>query len=191
MKQPKDSKLTQIMAYGTGAIFVLLPFHALLTTWAGANFGHIDLFRIWKELLLVPLVFGAFGLAVSDKNLRHWLKTNKLVLLIVLYILLHLGLGLYALNANNVNTRALIYSWISNLRFLIFFLVCIVLAAKTTCLKRNWKKLILWPALVVIIFGLLQQFILPNNFLSHFGYGDNTIPAINTIDRKPQYVRLQ
>jgi O-antigen ligase len=50
---------------------------------------------------------------------------------------------------------------------------------------------LLWPAVVVIGFGLLQHFVLPVSFLSHVGYGPETIPASQTVDQKPQYVRVQ
>lgn len=191
MDKLKSSKLIKILSWGTGIIFILLPFHALLTTWAGSNFGQLDLFRIWKELLLIPLTAGAVWLVARDKNLKQWLKTNSIVRLIGLYILLHIAIGIYALATGNVNEEALAYSWIINLRFLVFFLVCIILAAKSPWLKRNWRKLVIWPALAIILFGLLQQFVLPVNFLSHFGYGHETIPAYHTVDQKSDYVRLQ
>ncbi len=53
------------------------------------------------------------------------------------------------------------------------------------------QKVILWPAAVVVTFGLMQVTILPPDFLAHFGYGANTIPAIQTIDQKLDYQRIQ
>ncbi len=189
--KPRLQKIALALSYTAGVILILLPFHALLTTWAGSNFGQLDLFRIWKELLLIPLGIGAIWLVTRDKNLKQWLKTNSIARLIGLYILLHIAIGIYALATSNVNEEALVYSWIINLRFLVFFLVCAILAAKSPWLKHNWRKLVIWPALAIILFGLLQQFVLPVNFLSHFGYGHETIPAYHTVDQKPDYVRLQ
>jgi O-antigen ligase len=80
---------------------------------------------------------------------------------------------------------------IINLRFLIFFVICYIAAANYEYLKNNWQKLLLVPAVIVVVFGLLQQFVLPNNFLEHFGYGPDTIPAVQTIDSDLSNQRIQ
>ncbi|HSX44246.1 MAG TPA: O-antigen ligase family protein, partial [Candidatus Saccharimonadales bacterium] len=184
-------KPAKVLAFGIIFILILLPLHAVLTTWLGSNFGHLDLFRIWKEMLLVPLTIGAAAIAYQDKQIKNWLLNSKLVRLILAYILLHFVLGIWAVYDGSVSRTALIYSLLINLRFLVFFLVCIVVAAKTSILGKNWKNLILWPAAVVVLFGLAQKFLLPSDFLRHFGYGPKTIPAIQTIDQKPDYIRIQ
>ncbi len=183
-------KLSQVLAWATVVILVLLPFHAFFTTWLGANFGHLDIFRIWKELLLIPFVLATFYLAYTDKKIKNWLTNSPLVVLILVYILLHISLGIFAISTHKVSSSALIYALLINSRYLIFFLCCIVIANKAPWLTKNWQKILLWPAVVVIIFGLVQL-ALPNNFLSHFGYGPKTIPAFQTVDQKPQYPRLQ
>ncbi|MGZ6004923.1 MAG: O-antigen ligase family protein, partial [Candidatus Saccharimonadales bacterium] len=185
------TKLTRFLTFGTAAIFVLVPFQALLTTWAGANFGHIDLFRIWKELILALLTIGALIVVYKDKNLKQWLLNSPLTLMILLFVLLQLGLGIFALQTAKVNASALIYGLMINLRFLIFLIICLVLAAKSAWLRQHWKVYVLAPAMVVIAFALAQHFILPKDFLTHFGYGPKTIPAYQAVDQKPQYIRVQ
>lgn len=191
MDVSKERKIVRVLNYVIAGTLLLLPFHALLTTWAGQNLGNLDLFRIWKEILLVPLALGALLLVLKDKKLQLKLKVNKTVQLIGLYILLHIIIGAYALITHKVNIEALAYALIINLRFLVFFLVCLIISSQNAWLKNNWQKIILWPAAVVVIFGLLQQFVLPVNFLSHFGYGHETIPAYHTIDQKLEYLRIQ
>lgn len=186
-----SKKLAHILAWTVVVVFILLPFHAVFTTLLGANFGHIDLFRIWKELIMVPVTLGSAWLAFSDKHLKGWILSSPLVILISAYTALHLILGIYALDRGNVSSSALIYSLLINIRFLIFFLDCLIIAYKVPWLGQNWKKFVLVPAVFVIVFGLFQQFILPTNFLTHLGYGLNTIPAYQTVDQKPQYIRLQ
>jgi len=44
---------------------------------------------------------------------------------------------------------------------------------------------------VVVVFGLLQTFVLPLNFLSNFGYSPETIAPYETVDEKLDYVRIQ
>lgn len=190
----KDKKplpyLVQGLTYAVAAIFVLLPFHALFTAWLGSNFHHFDLFRIWKELLLTPVALACLWLVYRDKKLRACWNNSPLVALILLYVLLHLLLGAFALQAHKVTSTALIYGLLTNLRFLIFFLVCAVVTAYSDWLLKHWQKLILWPAYAVIIFGLLQLTVLPKDFLTHFGYGPGTIPAIQTVDQKLDYIRV-
>src|SRR5690606_10163189 len=39
-------------------------------------------------------------------------------------------------------------------------------------------------------FGLLQAFVLPHDFLRHFGYGPGTIPAYATVNNDSDYYRV-
>ena len=187
----QTSKLIRFLNYLTATIIVLVPFQALLTTWAGSNLGHLDLFRIWKELLLVPLIAGCLYLIYSDKKLKQWFTNSRLVLLIATYATLQFCMGAYALQTSKVNNSAVIYGVLINLRFFMFFLACLVLASKSDWLIKNWQKLIIWPAAIVVSFGLLQHFVLAKDFLRHFGYGPKTIPAYQAVDHKPQYARVQ
>ncbi len=178
-------------SYGVAAILVLLPFHALFTTWAGSSFGHLDLFRIWKEILMVPLGLFAVWLLCRNKELRSQLTASWLPRLVIIYTLLFLVFGVIALYVGRTNTDALLYSWITNLRFIWFLLVVWVVARADPFLTQEWLKILLVPAGLVVVFGLLQRFLLPADFLRHFGYGPDTIPAIQTIDNKLEYQRIQ
>jgi hypothetical protein len=57
-------------------------------------------------------------------------------------------------------------------------------------MRTHWEWLVLWPAAIVVLFGLLQIFILPRDFLRHFGYGPSTIPVFETINNNKQYLRI-
>lgn len=186
-----DEKLAAVLAWVATAVLVLLPFHALLTTWVGSNFGHLDLAHIWKEIIIVAMVPPSVWLAWRQAKLKYWLLHAWLPRLIYLYILLHTVLGVWALHSHQVNAIALIYALLVNLRFLGFFLVMIVIGAYSSLVCRHWVKILLWPAVVVVSFGLLQRFVLPFDFLKHFGYGKNTIPAYQTVDSNLDYRRLQ
>jgi hypothetical protein len=181
----------RILSYATVVMLVLLPFHAVFTTWIGSNYGHLDLIRIWKELLLVPITLGALWLALKDKKSRLWLKSSSTVTLVGAYVLVTILIGLRALLNRQVNSTALIYALLANLRFPIIFVVGLLLGRRTEWFVKNWQKWLLWPALIVVSFGLLQHFVLPINFLSHFGYGPKTIPPYATVDQKLAYVRIQ
>ncbi len=172
------------------AILLLMPFHAFLTVWGASLFGHYTALRLWKEGLLVLCTIGAIYLIAADHKIRSHTLTRRLVWLIFAYMLLSVVWGLLALNQHDVNAKALGYGLIVNLRFLVFFLVAWAVALRLTRLRANWQWLVYWPAVAVVVFGLLQIFVLPNDFLSHFGYNASTIPPVETINHNQHYVRF-
>jgi hypothetical protein len=188
--KPAELKIVRILSWLLAGIFILLPFHAVLTTWIGSNTGRLDLVRIWKEILILLMLPLAGWIIFKSENLRTWFKSSPILWLIRLYILLHLILGAYALSTHQVNSTALIYALIINLRLFAFFLLCYAVAAHSAFLKRYWRPILLFPALAVIAFGLAQPF-LPIDFLKHFGYGSQTIPAYQTVDADINYQRIQ
>jgi hypothetical protein len=172
-------------------ILVLLPFHALFTTWLSSNFGHADLFKIWKELLLVPLGFISLWILVSTPVIRKRVLHSWLFWVTLAYALYSIALGLWSHGRGMVNSSALIYGLLINLRFPIFLIFTWVISLKSNWLYRYWKEILIGPALVVVGFGFLQRLVLPIDFLRHFGYGPKTIPAIQTVDQEVGYRRLQ
>lgn len=195
MRQTKsassNSKLAFKLSLGCAVIIVLLPFHAFFTTWAGVTFGAIDAFRIWKELLIGLLFVGLLLLMMRDKSLRQQFLGNFLVQLILVYAVYSLLRAVYGYISGNVNLEATTYGLISNLRYPVFFALVWAVCLRSNFLVETWQKLVLVPAMIVVGFGVLQQFLLPKNFLEHFGYGTNTIPAFQAVDQKPDYARLQ
>ena len=171
-------------------ILLLLPFHAFLTVWGASLFGHYTALRLWKEGLLLLCVIGALYLLSTDHKIRSHTLTRRLVWLILSFIALNLAWGLLAFNQHDVNAKALGYGLISNLRYLVFFLVTWTVALRLTRLRAHWQWLVIWPAMAVVIFGLLQIFVLPHDVLRHFGYGPNTIPAFETINHNQHYYRI-
>lgn len=184
-------KATLYASYLIALILCLVPFHALLTTWAGSNFGHLDLFRIIKELLMVPLGFYAGFLAIRNKDLFKQVTHGWLSWLLIAYSLLFVSLGLIDFINGTVNPTAIIYSLLTNLRFLWFMAIVWIVSSVNPFLSRNWQKIVLAPAAGVIGFGILQRFVLPIDFLRHFGYGPDTIVAYQTVDQKIEFQRIQ
>lgn len=178
-------------AFVVVAILVLVPFHAVLSTWAGSNFGHLDLFRIWKELLMLPLASYCFWALWHDRTLARQLAGSWLVRLSLLYMVWFIGFGLLAHASGSVNTQALLYSWITNLRLVAWLGIVWVVTARYKLVLEHWRPIVLWPAAAVVFFGLLQRFILPADVLRHVGYGPTTIPATETVDHNLAFRRIQ
>lgn len=174
-------------------IFCVLPFTTPLAVFLGSHFGQPDLFKLWKEIVMVLvagllLAGGAYKTIVDVRD--RWLKV--LILLILGYAGWTLLLGFMNLMVfDQVDGEAFAYAVIINLRFLFFFLLCWLVARTATQLKENWQRLLLIPAGVVVAFGLLQAWVLPMNVLEHIGYGPETIPAYQAVDQHPDYARVQ
>jgi hypothetical protein len=174
----------------TMLILLLMPFHALLTVWGASLFGHYTGLRLWKEGLLAVCVVGVLYLLATDHKIRSHTLSRRLVWVIFCYLLLNLAWGLLAYNQHDVTGKGLAYGLLINTRFLIFFLVTWAVALRMARLRANWRWLVLVPAIGVVVFGLLQVFVLPHDWLRHLGYSDATIPPFETINHNQHYVRI-
>lgn len=172
-------------------IIALVPFHALLTTWAGSTWGYIDGWRIWKEVLLLAMLPLAIVAVSRDHRLRQWLRSAVLARLILAYAVLYLASGVMAYIQGNVNLPALLYAYGANLRFLALFLLVIATVRRVPWLRRSMLQVVLVGGALVVVFGLMQIAVLPFDVLRHVGYGPDTIPAYQTVDNKLAYQRIQ
>ena len=171
-------------------IIVLVPFHGFLTVWLSSIFGHYTLLRLWKEFLLVIILLIGCYFLFLDKSIRKVLFKDRLVLLIILFLAIQLIWGIFSYLNKDVSKKALFYGLLINSRYFIFFGLGLIISLKNNKLKDNLVKIILYPSLVVILFGLMQIFVLPHNFLSHFGYSSKTILPFETINSNSKYVRI-
>lgn len=184
------AKIPLFIASVTAAMIILLPFHAFLTVWLSSLVGHYTILRLWKELLLTGLAVIATYLLICDRSLRKHFLGSRLNQAMLAYIALTLIWGFAALLMDKVSAKALGYGLIVNLRFLVFFLVVWVAAVKSPKAFTAWSKWLWWPLAVVVGFGLVQYFVLPYDFLKHFGYGDQTIFPYETINHDVQRLRI-
>lgn len=196
MRIRTDKLLHKTLLLGIIAILVLVPFHAFITVWLSSFLGHYVALRLWKEALLMVLLCVAALVILRNntvwQNITQRRYMQFLLLSIILYALLHIGLSVWAFVTHRIDPTAIAYSLISNNRFLLFFIVCVVAGI----VWRDWlraqdSRLLLIPAAIVVVFGLLQFFILPVDFLKHFGYGADTIQPYIAVDEKIEYARVQ
>ena len=183
--------LVTLLTAGISIILVLIPFHAFLTIWLASFVGHYLAVRLWKEYILLLLVVVAWILVLRSKAIRNYMWRSWLFWLIVAYIVLHLIIGFIAWQNHAVTAEAFGYALIINLRIFIFFWVCLVAGIYAKTLPSRWVTYLIIPGVIVIVFALLQEFLLPHNFLAHFGYGPATIKPYETIDQNQQFFRTQ
>jgi hypothetical protein len=182
--------ILSIMTNVAVVIFCFMPLYGFLTVWGAHLFGGYTFIRLVAEILLAVCVLCMLYLMVTDQKIRGHTLSRRLVWIILLFSGVTVVWGIIAQVADLVNLKALCYGLIVDLRPLAFFLVTWAIAVRTNRLRAPWLRLVLIPAAIVVVFGLLQVFVLPRDFLSHFGYGPNTIPVFETINHNVQYVRI-
>jgi hypothetical protein len=171
-------------------LIVGVPFQGFLTVFGAHLIGHYTALRLWDEAILALTIVGSIYLLLTDHKIRFNTLYRRLVWLILCYIGLNILLGVINYHDHNVTLKALGYGLLVNLRYLAFFLVTWALSLRLSKLRNSWQKIVIWPAIFVILFGLLQIFILPHDFLKHFGYSLSTIPAMETINHNSNYIRI-
>ncbi len=169
----------------------LAPFHAFLTVWLASGVGHYTALRLWPEVLLAGLGVVALAIWARDAALRTALGKTWLTRCIAAYCALLLVLGAVALARHAVTGAALGDGLVLDMRLPLFLLAAQVIFAHNEWLRIHWRKLVLIPAAIALVFGLLEIFVLPVGFLQHFGYGPHTIAPFETVDQKLAYVRAQ
>lgn len=174
------------------AVLILVPFHAFLTVWGSTLVGHYTLLRLWDEVALLALLGIACYYLARDSGLRQWLMSSLLVRVVGAYVGLVILLGFVSLVKGDVTPKALTYGVLVDTRFLVWFLAVLLVAQRSPWLRRNWVRLLLAPAAVVVLFAIIQYTVLPHYFLAHFGYDANTtIAPIETINHNSHYIRAQ
>ena len=170
-------------------VIALLPVHAILTTWAISNFGHQDIFKSWKEILLYGVGF-PLTLLVSHKKpqLILGILKKKINVTILLFVLINLIL----LRVSHYGLRSEAAGFLFNTRFLAFFLLAQVIASlfNKELLQRVTFQLICVGGIIVTIFGFLQMTILPKDLLAHIGYSKYTIVPFFTISNNTYFIRI-
>jgi hypothetical protein len=183
----KQSVLVQFLAIGWLVLIILLPFHAFISTWGGTTIGPLNLWKAWKEILLSLLVFAVIIQSFVDKDMFRYFWKSWITRLIVIFGLLHLLIAIIIGNQSS----PLAFGLAINLRIVSMFLVGGVVFYYIRPDKKELIRLLLIPAGLVILLGLLQMFILPYNLLSHFGYKEGvTIAPFNTIDQQIDQLRI-
>lgn len=160
--------------------------HAPLTVWLGTQWpDQVHYIKAWKEVLMgVALVL--LLVAAARRKLTHALLQDRLMQLALVYAGLHFVLvGVFQNGLAHAGAGLLI-----DLRFVLYF----VLVYGTLLLYPKYRKLFIkvfaWGAVVVVMFSVLQQFVLPRNILTHIGYGRSTIAPYLLVDENPTFVRI-
>lgn len=164
-----------------GGIVLHAPFSVFMSSWLPE---YSLLFKSWKELLL----FAAAILACVIVTRRHlWRELGRdwLLRLIVIFAALHFVL----LGWQFQGTAPALAGLAIDLRYLLFFALVYILIKIWPRYRLSMLIVAAIGAMIVVIFGALQLF-LPADILSHLGYGPHTIEPYLTVDKNPNYIRI-
>lgn len=170
-------------------LIVLVPFHAPLTVWLTSVGTNYDLVRLWKEFLLIGLIILALPAVIKNRRLRSEMLGDWLIRLTLVFILLVAANATVVLLNGTVEPRAVIFGLITHTRMWLILLV-VMIAVKRGLLLQIPKGIV-YPAVIVVMFGLAQMFVLPADFLKHLGYGPDTILPYQAVDNNPDFPRVQ
>lgn len=187
----KEMSLPALLAKASHYLFagllIYMPFHILLSTWAGTTFNILPAAKIFKDLVLV-LAAALVIPAVAEKRLHRQFLKSPIVILGLAFGFLNLLLFLLKPTDLDAALVGLTY----NTRFIVFMLLALALVWVGE-IKTSYKaaRFILTSAAATIVFGLLQYFVLPSDFLTHLGYAreNGVLPAF-FIDDKPDLPRI-
>lgn len=166
-------------------IFIGIVFHAPLSVGLGTLFPDFDLLiKSWKEILMVLLIPLAWVI-MTRRAMWKGLLQDWIFRIIILYGSLHVMIVLLMWQGVMPTLAGLAI----DLRYIVFFgLVYVAIQA----MPQARKPMVIagaTGALVVVVFATLQLF-LPPDILSHIGYSKQTIAPYLTVDKNPDYIRV-
>lgn len=140
--------------------------------------------KSWKEMLLLLLIPLACVI-VSRHALWPRLAKDWIFRIIVLYALLHILLS--ALMWQGILPA--IAGLAIDLRYVLFFALTYVAVLIWPDFRRPALIVAGAGAFIIVVFATMQLF-LPVDILSHIGYGQATIEPYLTVDKNPDYIRV-
>lgn len=166
-------------------IFGGIVIHAPLSVGFGTLFPEMELLiKSWKEILIFAASVLA-GYIVWRKKAWRELLNDRIIQVALVYVALHL----LTASAFLTGFTATIAGLMIDLRFVAFFILIYICIAFAPEYRKRFLQVGAAGALVVVGFGTLQLF-LPVDILSHIGYSENTIQPYLTVDKNPDFVRI-
>lgn len=180
-------RIEQLLAGILLVVFGGIVLHAPLTVWKSTLLpDYTLLIKSWKELLMLLAVPLAVYL-VSKKGLWRQFARDRLFQLIVAYA----GLHIILLPLFWVGFPQALAGLAIDLRYVLYFGLVYTLIRVTPGYRNLFVKVGIAGALTVVVFALLQVFVLPKDILANIGYQKNvTIAPYLTVDENPDYVRI-
>jgi len=181
----KTSPAIKLYAALLLVIFGGIVIHAPLSVGLGVLFPQFDLvIKTWKEILMMVALVLAIVI-VTRRGLWKEMFRDWILRLIAMFAAIHMIL----IPVFYSGPLPALAGLIIDLRYLLFFALVYVLLKLAPGYRRLMLQIGLAGAFVVVGFATLQ-FFLPPDILTYIGYGRDTIAPYLTIDKNPDYVRV-
>lgn len=181
----KLARLEKIYAVILFVIFGGIVVHAPLSVGLGTLFPDYELLiKSWKEILMLALVPLAV-IIISRRKMWRVLTDDWIFRLIIAYAVLHILLVAIFYQGSAATAAGLAI----DLRYLLFFGLVYVLLKIAPAYRGLMVKIGIVGACIVVGFATLQLF-LPADILKHIGYRTETIVPYLTVDKNPDYIRV-
>lgn len=182
----------RFIVYALLVVAAMIPLQMPLGTWLGDQFGGVLAFRLLPDAVLALGAIIALLFAVKKTAIRRKIWQSTLARVAAAFTLLHIALLLML----RPDIDAAVAGVIINLRFVGVLLIAMYLRE---VVSKSHKKIIvstigrvlIGGAVFVVVFGVLQAVVLPDDFLRFFGYSAETTPPFITLDNDPSIIRLQ
>lgn len=149
-------------------LMAIMPFHAFLSVWLGSLSHHQAIIQAWKEALLAVLSVVAFILVLREPRRLAVLRQPW-----VMAIMAFAVLALLVTIITRPPLTAVAFGLKTDLEFLLAGIIALIVA--TPVFARRVIITVLIGAGIAVGVDLALIFLLPPDFLTHFGYGPHTI----------------
>lgn len=178
-------RLEKVYAALLVIIFAGIVVHAPFSVYFGTLLpDYALLIKSWKEILmLAALLIGA--VLVTRRKMWRELFSDWAMRLIAAFASLHVLTIAFIYKGAEATAAGLMI----DLRFVLYFALVYVLLKLAPRYRRVLVQVGIAGAFLVVVFATMQYF-LPADILSHLGYGRDTIMPYLTVDKNPDFVRI-
>jgi hypothetical protein len=181
-------KINSIKKIYIGILLVIfggIVLHAPLIVGFGTLWPKYALIiKSWKEILM--LVAGVIAIFLLYKNKQMKLLRDPIIIAIGIYVALHLILVFLLPQTLKSSVAGLMI----DLRYVLFFGLVYIAMRLYPEYQKIFIKVGVAGALIVLIFAILQVFVLPYDVLKYIGYNKNTIIPYLVIDQNYSFIRI-
>ncbi len=173
----------EVIVFGLLAILLIMPFHALISTFIGSLGINKLLVQSWKEVLVVIMSLCWVVYQLTKKRLA--IRADSVNILFLLIIFLSAIVTFFI----RPNSEAVLFGVKTNLVALAVFFIAQIPIASKSFLKKNLQWIVILPAVTVSILAILQAFLIPPELLEKIGYSVETINPRQIIDGSINFYR--
>lgn len=179
-------QITKYVIWGSGGLFVYMPFHIFLSQWLSSLTGGLEIWKLWKDVatLLVTLLC-VVTVFIYKKYTKSYVW---LLVLTAMYGLLHISLLFTNDRPLSLGLLASVY----NIRLFAYVIIGFslgLLLPKNNMVRRFTKLLLICSTIVCLV--AIVQWLLPKDLMTHFGYSvDRGVKPNFFIDDKPDFPRV-